>query len=172
MLYLKCTADVQKTIGLHKSQLSPIESSEAPLGHWMVNRFMVERRNAYVFMSESTLLSFILLSGKVPMTPQRLPDMLIGGLVQLLQLRGLPGDAIARAIDPYVECRYAQNDNRAAMGCMNDLVGRYQSMIDYMGGLARCDLTEIIFKMNNTPQRTIGWAYSWDVAESKLRALS
>ena len=55
---------------------------------------------------------------------------------------------------------------------MNDLVGRYQSMIDYMGGLARCDLTEIIFKMNNTPQRTIGWAYSWEVAESKLRALS
>ena len=90
MLYLKCTADVQKTIGLHKSQLSPIESSEAPLGHWMVNRFMVERRKAYVFMSESTLLSFILLSGKVPMTPQRLPGMLIGGLVQLLQLRGLP----------------------------------------------------------------------------------
>ena len=33
-----------------------------------------------------------------PMTPQRLPDMLIGGLVQLLQLRGLPGDAIARAM--------------------------------------------------------------------------
>ena len=32
------------------------------------------------------------------MTPQRLPDMLIGGLVQLLQLRGLPGDAIARAM--------------------------------------------------------------------------
>ena len=79
MLYLKCTADVQKTIGLYKSQLSPIESLEAPLGHWMVNRFMVERRKAYVFMSESTLLSFILLSGKVPMTPQRLPDMLIGG---------------------------------------------------------------------------------------------
>ena len=92
--------------------------------------------------------------------------------VQLLQLRGLPGDAIARAIDPYVECRCAKNDNRAAMGCMNDLVGRYQSMIDYMGGLARCDLTEIIFKMNNMPQRTIGWAYSWEVAESKLRALS
>ena len=71
------------------------------------------------------------------MTPQRLPDMLIGGLVQLLQLRGLPGEVIARAIDPYVECRYAQNDNRAVIGCMNDLVWRYQSMIDHMGGLVR-----------------------------------
>ena len=172
MLYLKCTADVQKAIGLDKTQLSPIEPSDAPLGHWMVNRFMVERRKAYVFMSESTLLSFILLSGKVPMTPQRLPDMLISGLVQLLQLRNLPGDAIARAIDPYIEFRFAKNDNRAAMGCMNDMVWRYQSMIDYMGGLAHCDLTEIIFKMNKTPQRTIGWAYSWDVAESKLRTLS
>ena len=113
MLYLKCTADVQKTIGLHKSQLSPIESSEAPLGHWMVNRVVVERRRAYIFMSESTLPSFIFLSGKVPMTPQRLPDMLIGGLVQLLQMRDLPGDAIALAIDLYIEFRYAKNDNRA-----------------------------------------------------------
>lgn len=172
MLYLKCTADVQKAIGLHKDQLSPTEPSDAPLGHWMVNRFMVGRRKAYVFMSESTLLSFILLSGKVPMTPQRLPDMLIGGLVQLLQMRGLPGDAIARAIDPYIEFRYTKNDNRAAMGCMNDMVWRYQAMIDYMGGLERCDLTEIIFKMNKTPQRTIGWTNSWDVTESRLRTLS
>jgi hypothetical protein len=58
------------------------------------------------------------------------------------------------------------------MGCMNDMVWRYQSMIDYMGGLEHRDLTEIIFKMNKTPQRTIGWANSWDVAESKLRTLS
>lgn len=172
MLYLKCTADVQKDIGLHKNQLAPLEVSDAPLGHWMVNRFGVGSRQAYIFMSESTLLSFILLRGKIPMTPQRLPEMLVGGLVQLLQMRGLPGDAISRAIDPYIECRYAKNDNRTAMGCMNEIVWRYQSMIDYMGGLAHCDLTEIIFKMNRTPQRTIGWAYSWDVAESKLRTLS
>lgn len=150
----------------------PTEPSDAPLRHWMINRFMVGRKKAYVFMSKSTLLSFILLSGKVPMTTQRLPDMLIGGLVQLLQMRGLPGDAIACAIDPYIEFRYTKNDNRAAMSCMNDMVWRYQSMIDYMGGLECCDLTEIIFKMNKTPQRTIGWTNSWDVNESRLRTLS
>ncbi len=58
------------------------------------------------------------------------------------------------------------------MGCMNEMVWRYQLMIDYMGRLAHRDLTEIIFKINKTPQPTIGWAYSWDVAESKLRTLS
>lgn len=52
MLYLKSTAAVQKAIGLHKNQLSPIEPSDAPLGHWMVNRFMVERSKAYLFMSK------------------------------------------------------------------------------------------------------------------------
>ena len=172
MLYLKCTAGVQKDIGLHKSELLPIAPTDAALGHWMVNHFAVGSRQAYIFVSESTLLSFILLRGKVPMTPLRLQEMLTGGLLQLLQMRGLPADAMARALDPYCEYGYAKNDNRAAMGCMNDMRWRYQSLIEYYGGLAHCDLTEIIFQVNEMPQRTFGGATSWDVAESKLRTLS
>jgi len=71
MLLLKCTTDVQKQIGLPKEQLLPAVPADALLGHWMVNRFHLERRQAFIFMSESTLLSFILLQGRVGLTPQR-----------------------------------------------------------------------------------------------------
>lgn len=172
MLYLKCTADVQKHIGLPKSQMFPAVPSDAPLGNWMVNRFPIERRQAFIFMSESTLLSFILLKGRVGLTPQRLPEMLLAGLEQLLQMKGFAQADIDRALEHYLVVGYAKNDNRAAMGCMNDLVWRYQDTIDFKGGLDYCDLTEIIFKINDTPQRTLGWASSWDVVQSKLRRLS
>lgn len=172
MLFLKCTADVQKHIGLPKTQLLPAVPSEAPLGDWMVNSFLIERRQAFIFMSESTLLSFILLKGRVRMTPQRLPEMLLGGLEQLLKMKGFADAAIARALEPYLVVGYAKNDNRSAMGCMKELVWNYQVMIDDRGGLAHCDLTKTIFKINDTPQRTLGWASSWDVTQSKLGLLS
>ena len=70
MLYLKCTGIVQKALGLPKTLLADAEPTSAPLGNWYVNRFDVGRRKAHVFMSETTLLSFILLQGKTPVTPE------------------------------------------------------------------------------------------------------
>ena len=64
MIYLKCTGDVQKAIGLRKENLADALPSEAPLGNWYVHRFDLTRGQAYIFMSEATLLSFILFQGK------------------------------------------------------------------------------------------------------------
>ena len=163
---------MNKYIAMSKAQLLPAVPSDAPLGHWMVNRFTIERRQAFIFMSESTLLSFILLKGRVALTPQRLPEMLLVGLEQLLQMKGFAEAEIDRALQPYAVAGYAKNDNRSAMGCMKELVWNYEVLIDYHGGLAHCDLSHIILKVNTTPQRTLGWASAWDVVQSKLGRLS
>lgn len=115
MLLLKCTADVHKYIALPKTQWLPAVPSDAPLGHWMVKRFAIERKQAFIFMSENTLLSFILLKGRVSLTPQRLPEMLLAGLEQLLQMKGFAESEIDRALQPYAVAGYAKNDNRSAM---------------------------------------------------------
>ena len=85
MLYLKCTQEVQKVVGLRKENLAMAEPSDAPLGNWYVNRFNLGRRKAYIFMSETTLLSFILFQGKRPVTTESLPSMLLAGLQQVKQ---------------------------------------------------------------------------------------
>lgn len=100
MLYLKCTGDVQKAIGLRKENLADALPSEAPLGNWYVHRFNLARSKAYIFMSEATLLSFILFQGKKPITAESLPGMFMAGLSQLLEMRGLPAPAVRRAIEP------------------------------------------------------------------------
>lgn len=171
MLYLKCTAQVQSVIGLNPSQLLQAEPSPAPLGNWYVNRFPLGRCKAFVFMSEATLLSFVLLQGKKPVTVETLPRMLLAGLEQLLTMRGLPADAVERALVHYHTGAFSKTGNRADLGSLNDLVLRYQHIVRYRGGVHQCDLTDVIMRINETPQPRLGWCNSWEAAESKLLAL-
>jgi hypothetical protein len=168
MLYLKCTQEVQKLVGLRKENLALAEPSAAPLGNWYVNRFHLGRRKALIFMSETTLLSFILLQGKKPVTAESLPQMFLTGLDQLLQMKGLPKSAISNVFKHYDAGRFAKTDNRSDLGSMNDLVNQYQWRVEHDGGLSNCDLTGIIMNINNMPQRRIGWQNSWDLVHSKL----
>ena len=172
MLYLKCTGAVQKVLGLPKTLLADALPNAAPLGNWYVHRFDIGRRKAYVFMSETTLLSFILFQGKKPVTVETLPTMMLGGLAQLLQMRGFSADAIERATAHYHDGVYAKTDSRPDLGSLNDLVQRYQWMIEYDGGLDRCDLTRIIMGTNDMPQRRLGWKTSWEITQSKLQLLA
>ena len=75
MLYLKCTGEVQKAIGLRKVDLADSTASTAPLGHWYVHRFSVGRTRCFLFMSEVTLLSFVLYQGRKPVNAQTLPQI-------------------------------------------------------------------------------------------------
>lgn len=171
MLYLKCTTEVQKAVGLRKGNLADATATNAPLGNWYINRFEADRRNIFIFMSESTLLSFILFQGKKPITVQSLPNMMLAGLQQLLEMRGLPNAAIDRALEHYESGVYAKTDSRSALGSLNDLVHCYRHMIEFQDGLSSCDLTGIIMKINEMPQRKLEWSNSWDVAQAKLTTL-
>lgn len=120
-------------------------------------------------MSEPTLLSFILLQGQKPVTVESLPSMMLAGLAQLLQMRGFSEDAIERATVQYHEGIYARTDSRPDLGSLNDLVQRYQWLVERDGGLDNCDLTGIIMGTNDMPQRRLGWRTSWEVTQSKLQ---
>ncbi len=120
-------------------------------------------------MSETTLLSFVLLQGKTAVTTETLPTMMLAGLTQLLQMRGISEDAIERAMVHYHDGLFARTDSRSDLGSLNDLVQRYQWMIEFDGGLNQCDLTRIIMGTNDMPQRRLGWCTSWEVTQSKLQ---
>lgn len=169
MLYLKCTAVVQKALGLPKTLVADALPTSAPLGNWYVHRFDIGRRKALVFMSETTLLSFIMLQGQKPVTAETLPTMMVAGLAQLLQMRGISEDAIERAMVHYHEGLFAKTDSRPDLGSLNDLVQRYQWVIESDGGLDRCDLTRIIMGTNDMPQRRLSWRTSWEMSQSKLQ---
>jgi hypothetical protein len=160
MLYLKCTGEVQKAIGMRKVDLADATASTAPLGHWYVHRFSVGRTRCFLFMSEVTLLSFVLYQGRKPVNVQTLPQVFLTGLAQLLDFTGVDTGTIARALHEYREGLFSKTDSRKILGSMNDLVLCYGTMIEAQGGLAACDLTDTIMKINDMPQRTLDWSTS------------
>ena len=170
MLYLKCTAEAQKAIGLRKVDLSDATVSTAALGHWYVHRFSVGRTRCFLFMSEATLLSFVLYQGRKPVNAQTLPQMFLTGLLQLLDFMEVDADMIARALHEYREGRFSKTDSRKFLGFMNDLVHCYGTMIEAEGGFSACDLTGIIMKINDMPQRTLVWTTSRDLTHKLLTA--
>ena len=168
MLYLKCTAEVQKAIGLGKGSLTEASPTSAPLGHWYVHRFSVGRTRFFLFMSEVLLLSFVLDKGRKPVNAETLPALFLAGLSQLLDMKGISAATIERTLAPYLSGRFSKTDSRKTLGCMNALVFLYSTMVAGEGGLASCDLSSIILKMNEVPQRTIGWKTSWEVTKSLI----
>lgn len=168
MLILKCTAEVQKAIGLRKPQLADVQTSNAPLGHWYVHRFPIGKTQFLLFMSESTLLSFVLHQGRRQLNAQTLPDMFLAGLQQLLSMKGLDSGTIARTMAPYHTGLFGKTDSRKTLGSMNDLIRCYTVIVEAEGGLGSCNLTDIIMKLNDMPQRTVDWATSWDVARAQI----
>ncbi len=168
MIYLMCTGEVQKVLGLRKDNVVDAEPSDAPLGNWYINRFSIGRRRAFIFMSQATLLSFILLQGRRPVTKEHLGDMLLGGLEQLLRFRGLNAESIDNAFRHCDSAMYARTGSRGDLGSLNDLVASYKHMIEYEGGLDHCDLTDITMKVNETPQRRFEWCSSWEITQGKI----
>lgn len=170
MLVLKCTAEVQRAIGLTKQQIVEAHAVPAPLGGWYVHRFTIGRTQCYLFMSEVSLLSFLLYQGKKKVNDQTLPLMFMTGLGQLLAMKGFEPDLIHLALQDYSSCQFTKTDSRKLLGSMNDLVYCYRAMIEAQGGLNSCDLTRTIMKINDMPQRTLNWGTSWGVTASVLAA--
>ena len=168
MFYLKCTGDVQKRLGLFKLASAEAMPTGALLDHWYIHRITIERRNVFIFMSESTYLSFILYQGKRPVTAATLPTMMLAGIEQLLQMHGYSHDVIERTVTSYHTGMFAKTDSRSVLGVLNDLVLGYRSMIMVDGGLNCCDLSSIIMQINETPQRTLQWKNAWEAVQAKL----
>lgn len=168
MIFLLCTGQVQNVLGLRKENMADAEPSDAPLGNWYINRFSIDRRKAFIFMSQATFLSFILLQGKVRVTERHLIDLLFGGLEQLLRFRGLSATTIDNAFmncDPAI---YARTRSRGDLGSLNDLVALYSHQIYCGGGVEHCDLTDITMKVNETPQRKFQWCSAWEMTQGRL----
>jgi len=167
VLQLKTTANVRKFLGIKDSELLEKVSDSSVLGAWYVNLFPIERRKALIFMNERTLLSFIIYGVRKDNT-KSLPEVLCRGLHQLLNFASVDPVLIERALSDYETYYYSKTDSKRALGNMNEIVFLYQHHIQYEGGLENCDLTDITFKVNETPQRNIGWDFSLDLAISLI----
>jgi len=172
MFLLKCTSEVQKVLKVNGAAAIDRQEGDAPLGNWYVNQFIADRRKFFIFMSESTLLSFVLHKGKRPITCDLLQDAFQSGLEHLLAMRGFPMEVVGKTLAPYADGVIAKTDSRSSLGSMNDLVHIYRHMIEYDGWQEGLGLTGIMMKINDMPQRKLDWSDSWRAVETILGPLN
>ena len=167
MIQLRCTGKVQKQLSIKPSELSNIKEPDSTLGNWYLNITTIDRRKTFIFMNESTLLSFILYGVKKSHSAT-IHEMFIRALNQLLLFEGFDFEIINLVNDEYHEIEYTKTHSRSLLGNLNDLVENYKYHIYEGGGFQHCDLTSIIRDINRMPQRNIGWEFSINVARELL----
>jgi len=166
MLQLRLTGKLQKEIGIKAAALSDISDNDTLLGNWYANIFTLDRRKTIIFVNEKTLYSFIIYGIKKT-NIEKLSEIFVTGLEQSLFFEGITSSIIKRMSLEYGLCQFTKTESKAVLGNMNNLVDLYSHWVYHDGGLKKCDLSEIILRINRTPQRNIGWEYSINV----LRAL-
>jgi hypothetical protein len=162
-MQLRCTRKVLDQFGIPQSSLFDPASTDATLGNWYVNLVTIDRRKTLIFMSERTLLSFLIF-GVRKNNSRNLGEIFVRGLVQLLEMEEFSGRQIESVLGKERIVTLTKTDNRRALGNMNDLQNIYEHKIWYHGGFRNCDLWDVISSTNRMPQRNIGWAHSIDLA--------
>lgn len=168
MLQFRCTAKAQKEFGLKPKDLDEIKEANTMLGNWYVNITTIDRRKTFLFVNERTLLSFILYGIKKS-NIANIHEAFLKALNQLLLMEGVNYLVIDKLNNEYLHLEYTKTNSKQVLGNMNDLMSLYKHFIYSNGGLKYCDLTEIIHRINKTPQKNIGWGYSIDLAKELLQ---
>ena len=170
MLQLRCTKKVLEQFGIGVESLNEPASGNATLGNWYVNLVTIDRRKSLIFMSERSLLSFLLFGVRKD-NAKNLAELFVNGYVQLLELEDFSETQIEHALHGCELITVAKTADRKAMGNMNDLMRIYDQKIYYDGGLKNCDMWSIISSTNRMPQRNIGWDFSIDKARELITEL-
>lgn len=154
--YLHCTKKVRDFTGIDMEPSSDHSVPPPSLGNWYVHMFTVDRRKTLVFLSDTTLLSFVTFGIKKSNSSD-LRVLFLLGLKQLLWVEEVPDEKIEQVVSEYGSISYAKASDRTALGHMNDRVDRYKYRILDDGGFASCDVALMIHDMNRLPERKLNW---------------
>jgi hypothetical protein len=153
---LKCTRVAAARARLKRKFLASAEPTSAPLGNWYVTLTHICDRNVLVYMSERSLLSFIMIEGE-RVTPEKLSTCFLSGMNSVLELGGISSDDRGRVISQYATGQFSPADNFSALGSLSNISQCYAAFIEDDGGFTRCNLSNIIQHVNTMPLKRLGF---------------
>ena len=169
MIYLQCTGSILSELALRRRALQPAPAAVSKLGNWTLNLIGLDDRRAYLFMSDRSLLSFVLLEGQRKLKMQEVPHFFEHGVVQLLDFMKFPKSAAASMRKDAGVIVLTRTQDRSILATMSAIAADYQFRVENAGGLAACNLTKIILAINDAPRRRLGWATARETSSALLR---
>ena len=118
---------------------------------WHANLVWVERKKLVLFCSNRTLFCCVsppVLKAQI----QSIVPLFLSSLRYQMQHEGFTSYDIAYAIAKYESMGVGRTNNRSVLGSMNDYVFHLGYRIYGDGGLAKCNLGEVVQYLNKIPQ--------------------
>ena len=141
---------------IKREHLGVPQETDAPLGNWYVTYFPMAERNAFVYMSSLTQMSFLMFEGE-RLTPEKLFISLVRGISIVLELAGFPEHIRDRVISKYRMMAFARASDLSLLGVLTNCALDYEAFIEHDGGLNRCNLDQIVLEMNCRPAKRLGF---------------
>ena len=155
-------------LGVDKEELRIAPEAESILGNWSVNYIPIGSRNAFLFMSDRTLLSFPIMEGKLPFQMQDMPTFLGHGLNLLMKMTDLPEGRYARILMDVDQVAPTRAGNQSILGLHRALAEDYDYRVNRACGIQRSDLGVVIAAVNQTPRAKLKFATSFEVTRDLL----
>lgn len=158
-MLIRCTLKLLKEINLAKSELTDNVSQESTLGEWYANMFFIERKKCLIFTNVRTLFTFMSF-GVDKAQIKNIGGLFRAGLGRVLLDEDFNGAIIQRLVDECRDMQFGKTNNKSVLGAMNDHVKSAKWMVCQDGGLAKCDFSRLMKKLNRTPFSTRRFAYA------------
>lgn len=169
VFHLKCSSKVLARAKLKKESLVVAGSTAATLGNWCVTMFSIDGTNVFVYMSERSLLSFMLAEGE-RITPEKLAMAFQNGLYQTLKMEGFKTTEIDCLLAEGEVGMFSRLDNASVTGMLTAIAEYYRYLIEEAGGLRRCSIDSIVHHVNSTPRKPIGFTLPVEATRELVRS--
>ena len=170
MLYLQTTKKALTRLGLGRTKLPDPKNTESALGNWFVNLVPMGRREAYLFMSTRSLLSFPIMIGKLEPGPEDMPEFLRHGVSLLMKSMKVPRVQSTLLLQDLNQVVICTNADRSLVGVHSAIANEYFQRMIEQENLPDADIGAVIAETNSAPRATLDWSNSFEVTTRLLNA--
>jgi hypothetical protein len=170
VLYLQSTRKALTRLGLGRDTLPGAGATDSALGNWFVNVVPLGGREAYLFMSTQSLLSFPIMIGQHEPGPEDMQEFLQHGVSQLMKSLKIPRVQSTQLLQDLSEMVLCINTDRALVGVHSAIANEYFQRFAEHDHLPRTDIGSVIMEANTTPRATLKWRHSFEVTVQLLAA--
>ena len=165
MQLIRCTAKLQKEMGLKKAQLCQLEEPAGLLGQWHANLIFIDRKKCVLFVNDRTLSNFIVPDVRRSEI-RELASIFKQWLRPVLFAEAYSSREIELICAEYIEIAYAVSNSRKILGHIKDLAFHYEVNIQTAGGVHSPEIPAIIKRLNRMPMNA-GKECTWPYKELK-----
>jgi len=168
MQLIRCTAKLQKEMGLKKSDLVETEPPFSYLGSWHANLIHIDGRKCILFANDKTLFNFIV--PDVARADIKKLDVLFRQYLRCVLIEeDIDTTNIERIMNEYDEIAYAKTDSKSVLGSINDLAFNYKYHIQAEGGVLGCSVPGVIRRMNRMPMGAIKYCQAIEALKAMYK---